>query len=367
MHKGASRLVLTSLLATSLAMAVTGMARAVSGGGYSPRQQDCPMNADASNAGTPGARQTKTAVAGCHNLKLNVMDGNGHRYVQAGTYQTPNGTMVHSGNVVVDPNGGRKRTTPTTATFDRNRLAATKVAVGSGPFDVPTLLNGLESGVNLYFGADDNLDVGEHDGVACTGPSGKPDGSCGSTNGPSDGGAISAHVTPRDATKSASFANPVPMAGASEGSCADGFCQEATTQRQTIYNGTGSAGSRDVANYSGKKWDPYTCSSGDQTSEAKGPNGCGAHTIDWWRAQEARNVNAEPGVQVYEDPDPEGSPTDPVYDNGLSPTHKPLDYPLPAFYAGTCGVIIGGGTAPAAPRSALTNSAGQLYLSPTGC
>ena len=35
-----------------------------------------------------------------------------------------------------------------------------------------------------------------------------------------------------------------------------------------------------------------------------------------WRQQEAGTVNAEPGVQVYEDPDPQASPLDPAYEAG---------------------------------------------------
>ena len=42
------------------------------------------------------------------------------------------------------------------------------------------------------------------------------------------------------------------------------------------------------------------------------------------------------------------------------------NYPLPALYVGTCGVVAGGGAAPAAPASPVTNSAGQVVVS-TGC
>ena len=77
--------------------------------------------------------------------------------------------------------------------------------------------------------------------------------------------------------------------------------------------------------------------------------------MDWYRQQEAGNVYAEPGVTVYEDPDPQASPALP----------KQL-YPLPAAYAGTCGVAAGGGTAKA-PASPVTNGAGQVVVSPTHC
>ena len=80
------------------------------------------------------------------------------------------------------------------------------------------------------------------------------------------------------------------------------------------------------------------------------PNTPEQETIFSWNDR-VGTVYAEPGVQVYEDPDPEGSPIGP--------------YPLPAAYAGTCGVVLGGGpiTAPASP---VTNSAGQLDVR-SGC
>ena len=61
---------------------------------------------------------------------------------------------------------------------------------------------------------------------------------------------------------------------------------------------------------------------------------------------------AEPGIQIYEDPDPQGSPIGP-------------SYPIPAFYVGTCGLIVGGGQM-TMPSSPFTNKAGQFVV-PTGC
>ena len=61
---------------------------------------------------------------------------------------------------------------------------------------------------------------------------------------------------------------------------------------------------------------------------------------------------AEPGIQIYEDPDPQGSPIGPWY-------------PIPAFYVGTCGLIVGGGQM-AMPESPFTNKGGQFVVS-TGC
>jgi hypothetical protein len=84
-----------------------------------------------------------------------------------------------------------------------------------------------------------------------------------------------------------------------------------------------------------------------------------------WRQQEAGTVNGEPGVQVYEDPDPQASPLDPAYDAGATP--QPTLYPIPGAYVGTCGVTAGGGpVATAPPGTPGTNSAGQVIVS-TGC
>ena len=134
------------------------------------------------------------------------------------------------------------------------------------------------------------------------------------------------------------------------GSCADGICSSIQTRRTTVYEGGNGNSWRDVYDYSGKQWDPESCSSGDQEGEA--PESCGGHSLNWWKNQEASSVYAEPGVQVYEDPDAQSSPIGP--------------YPLPAAYVGTCGVTAGGGQLSAPAGTPGTNSAGQLSAS-TGC
>jgi len=85
-------------------------------------------------------------------------------------------------------------------------------------------------------------------------------------------------------------------------------------------------------------------------------------------------VYTEPGIQIYEDPDPLGSPgvlslvgldqvKQALTGNGNDP------YPLPAFYLGTCGLVFGGG-APGDPTrvdgTPLSNSAGQIVVK-TAC
>ena len=110
----------------------------------------------------------------------------------------------------------------------------------------------------------------------------------------------------------------------------------------------------DAANYAGKKWDPQNCA-----GPSDKPKDCGGKPLKYWDRQEG-TVYAEPGIQIYEDPDPQGSPVGP--------------YPLPAFYIGTCGVVVGGGpmrvpfvaSAGATQQGVWTNKAGQLVVS-TGC
>ena len=377
--------VIGTAVACGLTLAGGGAALAVSGGGYSPQNQDCSPNADAI---TP----PQGAQPGCHNFKVNVTDGNGNRYAEVGLDQLPNGPSIgalagvatpnspnfpHAGCASANTNG----TNPDAAknpneleqncgsnpnglgaviVFDTQNPNRNKVTPSTGAPDVGAIVNAAMSGFNFYLGADDNLDAGEHDGVDGL------DGTTKSVNGPSDGGAVSAHVSPREAATTPSLTNPVPVAGASEGACADGFCQEVTTQRQAVFHGGQTGTSRDVSNYQGKQWDPYACSSGDAASEAacktsQQPN------MDAWKSAEAGDVYAEPGVQVYEDPDPQASPIDPVYEAGLSPTGQPLLYPIPGVYAGTCGVVAGGGPVLSAPANTpITNSAGQVAVS-TGC
>ena len=61
------------------------------------------------------------------------------------------------------------------------------------------------------------------------------------------------------------------------------------------------------------------------------------------------------------------TPADPLYDMGLTPSPS---YPIPSAYAGTCGVVAGGGSVAGqpttAPPSPVTNKAGQVVVS-TGC
>lgn len=239
----------------------------------------------------------------------------------------------------------------------------------------------LTQGVLVYFGADDNLDNGEHDGEGPFTTSPETDGDI---TGPSDGGGIILGFTPQNATNTPSATHPEGLANLSTGFCADGNCANATTQQETVYYGCGAntgenqaddrctgankpGSSRDAANYAGKDFGPYNCNSGSAGNDSTAT--CGQKGQEYYRQQEASDVNAEPGVQFYQDPDPEGSPA------------TPLD-PNPAVYAGTCGVVLGGGGTNSAgdptgvignhsfalpPGTPETNSAGQVVIDPTGC
>jgi hypothetical protein len=346
--------------ALALTIAGAGMAEAVSTGGYSPSQQDCRATADANT--------TQAAEPGCHNAKVNVSGADGRRYAQVGSDQEAQNQNPHGFDVSVTPNGqtpGKPPSGPSAGAHVENGAPPTvqpQIHAGVPDGSAASLLTGSQ----LYLGADDNLDVGEHDGV---------DGQYGTSkaaNGPSDGGDVEVNWHPgQTATWLADLMvlahggspapvaeNPVPVADAGGGSCADGICWGAYTAQRSLYQGgggtNGKSSSRDVYNYQGKTFGPYDCNSGSPQNE----KACvteGHHTMDWYRQQEARNVTAEPGVTVYEDPDPQSSPALP---NQL--------YPLPAVYAGTCGVAAGGGTVKA-PASPVTNGAGQVVVAPTRC
>ncbi|MDQ2754227.1 MAG: hypothetical protein M3R71_01610 [Actinomycetota bacterium] len=373
-----SKSLLVLLVAVGLALVgFQQRALAVSAGGYSPAQQDCAPNSARNDAPT-GATQP-----GCHNVALNVAGNDGTRYAEVGLDQLPQGypgtptpvsvgypgsrNAIHSGCASLNlsgTNGGTGVGCGTGAgpgvasTFNTQDLQANHPSVQTGPPNTGAITHLLTNGLVTYFGQDDNTDAGEHDGVS------GHNGTAGSVNGPSDGGAVIVSANPAAAGQVPSATNPLPVAGAQEGSCADGICQETTTSRQVVYQGCGtnaqtacrrgSAPSRDVYNYAGKPWDPYNCSSGTAVEESPGPAGCGNMTMDQWRQAEAQQVVAQPGFQFFEDPDPQGSPAAPIY-------------PLPAAYAGTCGVAAGGGQAPAIPTILLPNSAGQAVVAPTGC
>lgn len=385
------RAVLLTGLSAGVIAAGGGAAFAVSGGGYSPSKQGCSGAADANNR--HGAQK------GCHNFQILVQDGSGHTYAQFGVNEEAQGDNPHGVNATVSPDGSAKPTggddgsgatlgldtryqpftpdscglfdlifvpidvatggggctiTPSGQTPGAPSITAVGPS-GNGSYGAPDLTGG-----SVYLGADDNLDTGEHDS-----PDGKH-GSKSSQDGPSDGGAVllawhplaasgySADLAALLSGNAAPLAeDPFAVASLSFGSCADGICAETTTTRQSLYQGGGGTGdSRNVYDYSKKRWDPYNCSSGSAHDEKQ----CGSGGEAKSRQREAKNVYAEPGVQIYEDPDPNGSPALP---NQF--------YPLPAVYVGTCGVVLGGGSITGPANTPVTNGAGQVSVDPAGC
>lgn len=244
----------------------------------------------------------------------------------------------------------------------------------------------MENGLMLYLGSDDNLDNGEHDGVGPFSLANNQN-NYGSQNGASDGGALMILLTPQTATQTPTATHPNGLLNFSEGECADGICFGTTTQQQTVYQGCGAADSfgqapcnpgspnsanvydyapgGNPANDPSVNSESENCNSGDANSTSKAQ--CGSGGMNAVRSATPANENAEPGVQLYTDPDPQRSPAAP----------SPL-WPTPALYVGTCGVFIGSpattgavlGTQPMSvgPMS-VVNSAGQIAIDPvpTSC
>ena len=317
-----------ALVGFAAAIVVGGAGAAVAGvsdGNYTPADQNCTGHADDASA-------PDRAEPGCHTFTVYAGDQSGGEAARVGFQQTPDGEFV-------DP------TQPQVTTADP----------AAGDVDPTT-------GLRVYVGADDNLNGGEHDGSDYIG------------NGPSDGGAIQFNVDPAavDAWIAAVSAgdvaflltHPLPGVDFGIGACADGVCFAVQTQERVAYQGEGD-GERHVADYEGHEWDPPECAGPSDTEEdcrpegAEDPPECAdpnntevecPEGIQRWH-QQYGTTYVEPGVQVYEDPDPAGSPLGP--------------YPIPAAYVGTCGVIVGGGDVQA-PASDYTNSAGQVRVG-TGC
>jgi hypothetical protein len=323
-------------------------ASAVSDGYYDPSRMLCTEYSNTTGAG---------AVPGCYNVIAQMSDHSGHVYFGVGARQVDlDDEPLQTFDVWVDPGQGLKYT----YTVSRSPAGITAAASPSTPAHP-------EQGVFLYFGADDNLEFGEHDGSPLM------------HNGPSDAGGISIDITPEAAAAwiaalqslnpATILAQPIPVAGAGSGGCADGICFGATAVRRVAYLGGNPATHRDAPNYEGVVWDPESCS-GESDGVTKGSatacddpatpqvnctvpfacntqtiNGSGYENIVYWHNKYGV-VYLEPGLNIYQDPDPQASPLGP--------------YPIPALSLTTCGFVFGGGdfffTGPG------TNSAGQIVV-----
>ena len=154
--------------ATLAALIVLGAAsaQAASDGYYDPSRMLCTEYSDTTGAG---------AVRGCYNAIIEVADASGHVYFGAGARQVDlDDQPAQTFDVWVDPGLGLKYT----YTVSRSPAGIT---FGTAS---PSTPGHPEQGVFVYFGADDNLENGEHDGSPLM------------HNGPSDGGGISIDIRP---------------------------------------------------------------------------------------------------------------------------------------------------------------------------
>jgi hypothetical protein len=360
----------TAVLAAGLAM-TTLKAEAVSGGGYDPAQQGCSKTANRND-------RPQSTEKGCHNATLQINSGSGdyrHRshLLSVNTDQLPDGQSLHAGSVAMDPGMGTQYVvrfdTGTGSFILLNPLGlaidlATWVAGGGqGPPPIPQQILGTPAqpsagadqsqarkrsvtdgatNQQVYFGADDNLDNGEHDGVNPTDYGGRD---ARVANGPSDGGAaqVNTHLQ-GDPSDPASLLrknvdptdmhNPLRAADAGTGACADGLCAGADTTRRKAYQG-GCRSCADQSVYNDQNstnWRSPDCN-GQSTANQ---NKCGA---GWRNGNPSGNIYqpwsergayyTDPGVFVYEDPDPQASPLG-----------SQVQYPICELYAGTMGVWV---------------------------
>jgi len=200
-------------------------------------------------------------------------------------------------------------------------------------------------GLLFYMGANDGLDNGEHDGF-------RPTFAPGAQNGPSDGGAVLLDLTPQNAHNTPTPTNPEGLANGSFGACADGICFGAATQQTTVYQGCGAdnnpadgacsastpqndnvyqnnapASTQESPNCSGGGPDGETpCLTNDKSPTTTKPGSSNPGGPDAYRQQTPHNMNMEPGVQTFQDPDPNRSPVAP--------------FGTPGIYVGTCGVFV---------------------------
>jgi hypothetical protein len=262
------------------------------------------------------------------------------------------------------------------------------VTHGTGVAYQPIVANGLL----VYFGEDDNVDNTEHDGVGPYNNAAGFKNDSGAANGPSDGGAMTLSATPQNASNTPSLTHPEGLVNYSVGFCADGICAEVTTQQQTVNHGCNAPDSYTTTKH-GKhgtttksqapcaKGTPqnanvydYAAQNPSVQSESQNCNGgggspgstdsttnaqnCGPGGMNAIRSAEPANENANPGAQVFADPDVNRSPAAPA----------PF-WPTPGVYAGTCGVTAGSPALPTASainQTPVGNGAGQVAVS-TGC
>ncbi len=288
------------ILAVMTVGAMSGIAAAVSGGGYNPNQNDCQWNNDA--WATPQGEQ----YPGCHSIALNVetggttngdADSDNTRFVEYGDNQNPvdpnsQGTPTelslgypgdtgapHAGCLAANTDGttggpAPAGTPPTSSANAENEAAANNWGCGNNPNGT-----GFEADYDLYalycplvasaepcedpsyasepatFTPDTGsaqalTDIvtqglvvyyGMDDNTDNTEHDGFDglDSTNGAINGPSDGGGMILSLEPQWllAPTTPTVTNPEGLANYSGGFCADSICFEGSTQQQTDYYG----------------------------------------------------------------------------------------------------------------------------------
>jgi hypothetical protein len=221
-------------------------------------------------------------------------------------------------------------------------------------------------------------------------------GTDGAINGPSDGGSMLLSIEPQWllSPTAPTATQPEGLVNFSEGECADGICGGTTTQQQTVYYGcydpnnpndaawqaSGTDGATNPQNNSSDaQCAPGTPESGNvyennapaSTEESANCNGGGPYGgsngtespcfenangttnpggANYYRQGTPQQMNTEPGVQTYQDPDPQRSPAAP--------------FATPGAYAGTCGVYLNDGGGYGEPGLSGFLTGGNVSLDP---
>ncbi|MEA2624272.1 MAG: hypothetical protein QOD06_317, partial [Candidatus Binatota bacterium] len=342
-----------AFLVTALMLAGASLAGAVSDGNYSSHRQHCTANVDNSDEG-------ERTELHCHNATLTLRDGAGHEYFGIGTQHIADGSGKDLPVRIPVPFVGSIVATivynPVDVWYDLDDGTGCHIYTftsedpqhpkGPEPCNfidwrvedpehpgayryVANPKSDPASGLRLYFGADDNLAGGEHDSSEQV------------SNGPSDGGAVVLNVDPATIASWVArltagdaryvLTHPLPLADGGVGACADGVCFSVQSQQRERTYPDGTPSGKAVANYQDRQWDPEGCSGpsdGTKNGQPTASHPCGDHYGDldgdgkpdnaplrYWNEVNG-DPTVDPGIQVYEDPDAQGSPLGP--------------YPLPA-------------------------------------
>jgi hypothetical protein len=170
---------------------------------------------------------------------------------------------------------------------------------------------------HLFFGADDNLESGEHDGIPETNCEPEPNedvcyNNLDLANGPSDGGMIRVDVTPNWEDPGGNVStNPDALllaAYVGAGFCVDGICGNGGTSERRVYDGgqEGRVYLDDATADDYKDTDDY-CSYDNE-------HNCVRDVHD-----QQQDFYSRPGVNLYADPDPQDSSLGPF--DGSTNTH----------------------------------------------